>query len=50
MVRISSFPVLTRVRTEVRMSSERDVRKKRSAGKADGRGVASEAAMAAFLS
>jgi hypothetical protein len=48
MVKISSFPVLTRVRTEVRMSRERDVRKKRSAGKAGVRGVASEVAMAAF--
>jgi hypothetical protein len=45
----SSFPVLTRVRMEVRMSRERDVRKNRSAGKAGARGVAREAAMAKFL-
>src|SRR5258708_31364342 len=50
MVKMSSFPVLTRVRAEVRMSSEREVRKKRSAGKAGVSGVASEAAIVTFLS
>src|SRR5216684_7009180 len=35
LVMISSFPVLTSVTVDVRMSRESDVRKKRSAGSAD---------------
>jgi hypothetical protein len=46
----SSFPVLTRVTVEVSMSSESDVRKKRSAGSAGSLAVEMEAAMADFLS
>jgi hypothetical protein len=46
----SSFPVLTSVTVEVRMSSESEVRKKRSAGSAGLLGVAMDVAMADFLS
>jgi hypothetical protein len=49
-VKISSFPVLTSVSVEVRMSKESEVRKKRSAGRAETLGIATEAAMAHFLS
>jgi hypothetical protein len=47
---MSSFPVLTSVTVEVSMTSESEVRKKRSAGSAGSLGVAMEAAMAKFLS
>src|SRR5216683_1538707 len=43
---MSGFPVLTSVTVEVSTRSEREVRKKRSAGKAASLGVAMEAAMA----
>src|SRR5256885_12474965 len=49
LVMMSSSPVLTSVTVDVRMSSESDVRKKRSAGRAASLGVAMEAAMADFL-
>jgi hypothetical protein len=47
---MSSFPVLTSVTVEVSMSSESEVRKKRSAGRAASFGAVLEAAMADFLS
>src|SRR5437016_2597284 len=50
LVTTSSFPVLASVTVEVRISSESEVRKKRSAGRAGSLGVAMEAAMADFLS
>src|SRR5260370_2307505 len=46
---MSSFQVLTSVTVEVSTRSEREVRKKRSAGKAASLGVAMEAAMADVL-
>src|SRR5690349_19848056 len=49
LVKTSSSPVLTSVTVEVRMSSESDVRKKRSAGRAASLGVAMEAAMADLI-
>src|SRR6266446_4438753 len=48
LVKTSSSPVLTSVTVDVRMSSESDVRKKRSAGSAASLGVAREAAMVDF--
>jgi hypothetical protein len=50
LVTMSSFPVLTSVTVEVSMSSESEVRKKRSAGRAASLGVAMVAAMTDFLS
>src|SRR5260370_22434660 len=49
LVMTSSSPVLTSVTVDVRMSSESEVRKKRSAGKATSLGAGIEAAMADFL-
>src|SRR5260370_27289827 len=46
---MSSFPVLTSVTVEVSTSSESEVRKKRSAGRAASLGVARAAAMAKLL-
>jgi hypothetical protein len=46
----SSFPVLTSVTIEVRMSRDSEVRKKRSAGSAGALGVVTEAAMVEFPS
>src|SRR5438034_7533246 len=46
LVMTSSSPVLTSVTVDVRMSSDNEVRKKRSAGRAASLGDAMEAAMA----
>ena len=48
-MKMSSSPVLTSVTVDVRMRSESDVRKKRSAGKATSLGGAMESAMADFF-
>jgi hypothetical protein len=50
LVMISSFPVLTSVTVDVRISRESEVRKKRSAGRAGTSGVAIVAAIREFLS
>jgi hypothetical protein len=50
LVTMSSFPVLTSVIVEVRISSESEVRKKRSAGRAWSLGAVIEAAMMEFSS
>src|SRR6266699_3799922 len=50
LARMSSLPVLTSVTVEVRMSSESEARKKRSAGRAGSLAVAMDVAMADFLS